>query len=339
MEREKCVNPGQISRQLYTFCTNPFKIRHKPMNNQSQAAPDAGEKLYTIGTVSRLTGVPPITLRAWERRYKLLRPVRKQSGHRLYTRGHIDLINRITALTTQGIRISQIQPHMLATDVQADPSGAQSHNPWQQRLESLVAAIISFDEDRLEEIYNEALSLHPVELMTRKLLRPLLVELGLRWEVGKGSVAEEHFFAFYLRNKLGARYHHRSRKARGPKLLLAGLPGELHDIALLLFALAATEMGFQVTCLGTNMPLAELPGVAARTASDAVVLSGSVEPGKAIVGEALERLAANCQVPVFIGGQASVHACDAINRAGAIGLGNDLEAGLQRLAEKLDFAA
>ncbi len=309
------------------------------MNNLPQAAPEAGDKLYTIGTVARLTGVPPITLRAWERRYELLRPVRKQSGHRLYTRQHIDLINRITALTAQGMRISQIQPHMLATDVMADSSRTQSRNTWQQQLESLVAAIVSFDEDRLEEIYNEALSLYPVEMMTRNLLRPLLVELGLRWEDGKGSVAEEHFFAFYLRNKLGARYHHRSRKARGPKLLLAGLPGELHDIALLLFALAATEMGFRITCLGTNMPLAELPGVAARTASDAVVLSGSVEPGKAIMGKELERLAANCGVPVFIGGQASVLACDAINKAGAIGLGNDLEAGLQRLARMLRFSA
>ncbi len=309
------------------------------MSNLSQAAPEAGDKLYTIGTVARLTGVPPITLRAWERRYELLRPVRKQSGHRLYTRQHIDLINRITALTAQGMRISQIQPHMLATDVMADSSRTQSRNTWQQQLESLVAAIVSFDEDRLEEIYNEALSLYPVEMMTRNLLRPLLVELGLRWEDGKGSVAEEHFFAFYLRNKLGARYHHRSRKARGPKLLLAGLPGELHDIALLLFALAATEMGFRITCLGTNMPLAELPGVAARTASDAVVLSGSVEPGKAIMGKELERLAANCGVPVFIGGQASVLACDAINKAGAIGLGNDLEAGLQRLARMLRFSA
>ncbi len=309
------------------------------MNNRSQTTPEAGDKLYTIGTVSRLTGVPPITLRAWERRYELLRPVRKQSGHRLYTRRHIDLINRITALTAQGMRISQIQPHMLATDVLADSPGKQSRNTWQQQLESLVAAIVSFDEDRLDEIYNEALSLYPVEMMTRNLLRPLLVELGLRWEDGKGSVAEEHFFAFYLRNKLGARFHHRSRKARGPKLLLAGLPGELHDIALLLFALAASEMGFRITCLGTNMPLAELPGVAARTASAAVVLSGSVEPGKAITGKELEQLAANCKVPVFIGGQASVLACDAITRAGAIGLGNDLEAGLQRLARMLQFPA
>ena len=62
------------------------------------------------------------------------------------------------------------------------------------------AAIISFDEDRLEEVYNEALSLYSIGVVTRSLLTPLLIELGLRWESKEGSIAEEHFFSFYLRN-------------------------------------------------------------------------------------------------------------------------------------------
>ena len=74
-------------------------------------------------------------------------------------------------------------------------------------LNSMMAAIIEFDENRLEEIYNEALSLHSISEVTVKLLTPLLIELGLRWESDEGSVAEEHFFSFYLRNKMGARYH------------------------------------------------------------------------------------------------------------------------------------
>ena len=77
------------------------------------------EKLYTIGTVSKLTGVGAITLRAWERRYELIHPVRKESGHRLYTRAHIDQINRINALTDQGMRISQISyaaPNLMIPD-------------------------------------------------------------------------------------------------------------------------------------------------------------------------------------------------------------------------------
>ena len=139
------------------------------MNSTAELIDYPGEKLYTIGTVSKLTGVGAITLRAWERRYGLIEPVRKESGHRLYTRRHIDQINRITALTQQGMRISQIRPEMLESGAETDagPDG----DKWRDSLNSMMAAIISFDEDRLEEIYNEALSLYPIGLVTRKLLR------------------------------------------------------------------------------------------------------------------------------------------------------------------------
>jgi DNA-binding transcriptional MerR regulator len=305
------------------------------MNKSSLASKFAGEKLYTIGTVSKLTGVGPITLRAWERRYELIEPVRKDSGHRLYTRKNIDQINRITALTSRGIRISQIQPEMLETAEASDDEESSGADSWNSYLDGLIAAIIRFDEERLEEIYNEVLSLYPIELVTRKLLRPLLIELGLRWEEEKGSVAEEHFFAFYLRNKLGARFHHRSRKNQGPLLLLAGLPGEFHEIALLLFALAANEQNYRLISLGANMPFEELSQVAEQTSSNAIVLSGSIEPGKKVLEQGLANLVKTCKVPVFIGGQASVYACDEINKTGAVAVGNDLESGLQRLAQHL----
>jgi hypothetical protein len=97
-------------------------------------------------------------------------------------------------------------------------------------------------------------------------------------ETAKGSVAEEHFLAFYLRNKLGARFHHRARSETGPRLLLAGLPGEYHEIALLLFALSANSQGFRLLTLGANMPLEELTVVASRTDCDAIVLSGAIKP-------------------------------------------------------------
>jgi DNA-binding transcriptional MerR regulator len=154
--------------------------RKYAMNKTADIIDYPEERLYTIGTVSNLTGVGAITLRAWERRHGLIQPIRKESGHRLYTRKHIDQINRITALTQQGLRISQIRPEMLesGTSVESDRSDA---DVWQGYLNSMVAAVISYDEERLEEIYNEALSLYPIGMVTRLLLTPLLIELGLRW--------------------------------------------------------------------------------------------------------------------------------------------------------------
>lgn len=305
------------------------------MNNSNEIADQTGEKLYTIGTVSKLTGVGAITLRAWERRYGLIKPVRKESGHRLYTRAHIDQINRITALTQQGMRISQVQPEMLESSLQSGEGESADTNHWQEYLNSMVAAVVSFDEDRLEEIYNEALSLYSIGVVTEKLLTPLLIELGLRWESGDGSIAEEHFFAFYLRNKLGARYHHRSRVKSGARILVAGMPGEHHEMGLLLFALAAHESGYRVISLGANMPLPELARVAKKKNCSAIVLSGMLEPSRATLTVDLPDLVKEAGIPVMVGGLSSVYSCDAINKAGAEALGRDLEHGLQRVAEVL----
>ena len=305
------------------------------MSTAANTIDNPEEKLYTIGTVSKLTGVGAITLRAWERRHGLIRPVRKESGHRLYTRNHIDQINRITALTQQGIRISQISPEMLESDIDIEPGEETDSDVWKDYLNSMVAAIISFDEDRLEEIYNTALSLYPIGLVTRKLLTPLLIELGIRWASQQSGVAEEHFFAFYLRNKLGARYHHRPRGNNGVRLLLAGLPGEHHEIGLLLFALAAHNAGYSVIPLGANMPMNELAKVVEKKGCSAILLSGAIEPSEQTLTKDLPLLVDQSQVPVLVGGLSSVYSCDAIVRAGAEALGRDIDHGLARLKEIL----
>jgi DNA-binding transcriptional MerR regulator len=266
----------------------------------------------------------------------LIEPIRKESGHRLYTRQHIDQINRITALTQQGIRISQITPEMLESEPPVEDGDDAQQGTWKNYLNSMMAAIIDFDEQRLEEIYNEALSLYPIAEVTRRLLTPLLIELGLRWEADAGSIAEEHFFSFYLRNKMGARYHHQVRNRDGRLILLAGLPYEHHEIGLLLFALAANDRGYRILPLGANLPLGELPAVAESKSVDAIVLTGAIEPSAEVLTNALPALVRRVRVPVLVGGLASVYACDAITRAGAVALGRDIGRGLHKLSETLD---
>lgn len=288
-------------------------------------------ELYPIRTVASLTGVNPITLRAWERRYGLIRPTRTESGHRLYTRDQIEQIHRVLALLDKGIPISQVRQVL---EGRAETIAAEvATGPWPQYLERMIAAIIRFDEYALEDTYNEALALYPTELVTRRLLLPLLEELGERWQSAEGSVAEEHFFGVYMRNKLGARFHHRPRGASGPKLLIACLPGELHEIGALLFALAVQELGYRIVLLGANTPLEDLPVVVRRAAIDAVVLSGSIEPGPGLLDESLPKLVAAVRVPVCVGGLTSVKHRDAIVAAGAQPMGADIEHGIRRLRE------
>jgi DNA-binding transcriptional MerR regulator len=303
------------------------------MSTESTTAETAGRRRYPIGTVSSLTGVPPITLRAWERRHGLIHPLRKPSGHRLYSRQDIDLIHRVVALLEGGMRIGQVKEELIAEtplEEEAKPSTV-----WDSYRNEMIAAIIRFDERRVESAYGNALALHPVESVTRNLLTPLLIELGDRWQVGEGSIAEEHFFAFYLRNTLGARFHHRQRDTTGRKILAACLPGEHHEIGLLLFGLAAHQAGFQLVLLGADMPLSDLALTAATSECEAIVLSGAIEPERSTVEQDLPRLVKDTNLPVLVGGQTAVDSHAAIIKAGAIPLGSDIDQGLRRLIEAL----
>lgn len=296
--------------------------------------------LFPIRTVSELTGVNSITLRAWESRYGLIEPIRKASGHRLYTQDHIDLINRVVGLLDRGMRIGQIKAEVLAGNSSEGSDSIvedERQNYWRRYINGMIAAIIRFDERALERTYSDALSHYPVRLVTERLLSPVLKEIGERWASGQGSVAEEHFFGFYLRNKLGARFHHRSQSQSGPKLLMACLPGDLHEIGLLLFALDACDHGFQAILLGANMPLDEFPDAIKKTESDALVLSGTIEPGGEVISRSLPRLVGKLNVPVFVGGHVVASNFDDLKKAGVLLIGTDIGMGIKQIKKHLNF--
>lgn len=293
--------------------------------------------LFPIRTVSSLTGINAITLRAWERRHGLIRPMRTKSGHRLYRRSDIDTILRIVALLDRGMSIGQVS-QALPPEQSAVGRANSKPDHWGLIRNEMIEAISQFDEDRLEDAYDGAQARYRDELVLNHVLAPLMVELGLRWASATGSVAEEHFFSAYLRNKLGARLHHRTRRTQGPRLIAACLPGEFHEVGLLLFCLALHERGYRPILLGADMPLEELPMAARRSHCAAMVLSGSVRANASIFGDPLARLVAQAGVPVMLGGHCTLVRHEALVRAGAISIGSDIPAAVKCVAEHLPLA-
>jgi DNA-binding transcriptional MerR regulator len=304
------------------------------IDNNSQN-PDNG--LYPIRTVSALTGVNPITLRAWERRYNLITPKRTPKGHRLYTKEDIDLINRVTTLLNQGIAISQVKPLLNQGQTPHDSQLDQTtQDIWRRYLDIMLDAIVHFDENRLDNVYNDALSLYPVDLVSSRLITPLLETLGKRWKDNDAGIAEEHFFSVYLRNKLGSRIQHMNLRATGPMLLVACLPGEQHETGMLLFTLAAIHHGYRALILGANMPLDQISTVVEKRPCDAIVLSGFSRPGKDLLQKQLPELVSSVSIPVFIGGALANRYQEAIVSAGALPAGTDINSGLETIADVLN---
>ena len=290
--------------------------------------------LLPIRTVAELTGVNPVTLRAWERRYQLITPQRTPKGHRLYTQDDVELIRHVLELLDQGISISQVKP--LLTQVPGQQQAVtDAGEVWRNYQDKMLTAIEQFDEQALDTIYNDALSLYPVDVVIQRLISPLLRILGERWRERPAGIAEEHFFTVYLRNKLGARVHHMNQRSNGPLLLLACLPGEFHDIGLLLFALASVNFGFRVLVLGANMPLEQLTSVMQQKTCDGIVLSGSARPARGAIENGLPALVSASRVPVFVGGMTAVKHQQKIEAAGAICVGESIGAGLRMMSELL----
>ena len=289
--------------------------------------------VYPISTVSSITGVNAITLRAWERRYGLLKPMRTEAGHRLYTNADIELIKNILALLDEGVAISRVTDAL--KDTQQGEISELDAGPWQRYQSTMLEAVAGFNEGTLETVYNEAMSLYPVDVVTKNLLLPLMQTLGKRWTQETVGIAEEHFFSVFMRNKLGARFHHRNLQNNGPRIVAACLPGEHHEFGLLLFALSAHARGYRIILLGADMPLAQLPEVVKRSHSDAIVLSASSSSVTEDIDEDMSALVSLCKVPVFIGGTFAQKHRQSLEDLGAQTLGDDLIVGLHVIGKHL----
>lgn len=155
------------------------------------------KRLYPIRTVAQLTNVNPITLRAWERRYKLLRPIRTPAGHRLYSDEDIRRIREILDLSEQGIGLAQIAAILanrttsaLSRSITAPSRPAsrprteiavqrQTNRPdgWHRDLEQ---AVIDMDGIALTRIERNALAWLQPDGLVETLLLPALERLEAR---------------------------------------------------------------------------------------------------------------------------------------------------------------
>ena len=216
--------------------------------------PAPTEGLLPIREVARVTGVNPVTLRAWERRYGLIVPQRKAKGHRLYSAEQVARILAILAWLERGVSVSQVKGLLRSEQ----PASTQTTSQWQQTREELLQAIGNLAERRLDDCFNRELALYPAHTLCQHLLLPLLDELQLRWRNPFGAQAERVFFYSWLRSKLGARLYHNNRQHCGAPLLLVNLSELPMEPGLWLTAWLASNADCPVEVFDWPIPPGEL---------------------------------------------------------------------------------
>jgi MerR family transcriptional regulator, light-induced transcriptional regulator len=236
-----------------------------------------------IGELSRRSGVSPELLRAWERRYRLLRPARSPGGLRLYSEDDLERVRLMRRHLAEGLAAAEAaaQASSAALNGEEVPSALR---PEALRAE-LADALDRFDEPRAQAVLDRAVAAATTDTLIAEVVLPYLRDLGERWQGGEASVAQEHFASSVLRGRMLGLARGWGR-GLGPLALLACLPGEQHELGALAFGLALRARGWRVAYLGADTPLDTVESAAASLAPTLVVLSAVTgERVRAVAGE------------------------------------------------------
>lgn len=122
--------------------------------------------LYTIGEVALLCDINPVTLRAWQRRYGLLKPQRTDGGHRLFNDADIDRIREIKRWIDNGVQVSKVKV-LLSSDSSEQPNG------WREQQEILLHYLQSSNLHSLRLWVKERGQDYPAQTLTTNLFVPL----------------------------------------------------------------------------------------------------------------------------------------------------------------------
>jgi MerR family transcriptional regulator, light-induced transcriptional regulator len=225
--------------------------------------------LLRIGELSKRSGVRPELLRAWERRYGLLRPTRSAGGLRLYSPADVELVRVMREHLAEGLAAAEAAALALRAET-GEHGGPGALSPTAMR-EDLAEALDRFDEPGAQAILDRLLAAATVDTLLSDVVLPYLHELGERWERGDASIAQEHFASGVLRGRLLG-------LARGwglgigPTAVLACLPGEQHDLGLIAFGLALRSRGWRIVYLGPDAPIETIEDASRRIEPSLVVV-------------------------------------------------------------------
>ncbi len=305
---------------------------------------------YTIKSVSSQTGIRPVTLRAWERRYNLLDPKRGDNRYRMYSERDVAVLNWVKKRLDEGLSISSAvnELHgMQKSDawpeaVQTAPSLPllRSSVPPEQYVESLFNALIRHDEETTANLLKEIFAGYDLMTVSMQIVSPTMVRIGDAWFTGRISITTEHFASTYLRGKLLSLFQAYPCKRNAPSFLVGNGPNEQHEIGALMFAALLRTQGYCVEYLGPDIPLDDLVEYAGEEKPDMVVLSASMESTALELKKMQEKLGKLPHPPLFgFAGGAFAYKPELVNVIPGHYLGPSMDDAIKQVAELVDDRA
>ena len=239
-------------------------------------------------------------MRAWERRYRAVEPLRTPGGTRRYRESDVARLRRLRAAVQAGHAISEVAN---ASDPELDQRLRLSPASPTPSLAPLLEAIEGLDGPGVERLLGTQLAALGGARFVRSVASPLLHAIGTRWEAGRLCIASEHLASSILRSMLGAALRTTTAGMKAPPVLFTTLPGEAHELGSLMAAVVSADAGGHPVFVGGNLPVSDIVD-AAETLGAAAVAVGvcRVNGGDAAALIATLRAALPARVDLWIGG-------------------------------------
>jgi MerR family transcriptional regulator, light-induced transcriptional regulator len=219
---------------------------------------------YSIKELEKFSGVKAHTIRTWEKRYALVKPRRTPTKVRLYSDSDLRKIMNVAIATNAGVKISKIAS--LSADQLSDLvlKGSANRQAVATPIDKLILATVSMDERLFTKELRKIEATKGFEATVLEVLYPLLEKIGVLWQTGEVTPAQEHFISNLIRQKMFVAIDRLPLPdAKASKVILFLPEHEFHEIGLLFYHYLVRHVGHAGIYLGQSVPYDDLKRVVA----------------------------------------------------------------------------
>ncbi|MGA9479029.1 MAG: MerR family transcriptional regulator [Desulfobacterales bacterium] len=242
--------------------------------------------VYAIRYVSQRTGLTPHVIRAWEKRYQAVVPLRSPKNRRLYSEDDVGRLQLLKRVTDAGHNISQVAK-LDSSELSELAQQEAPMTPWasknngrrlqlkaaQDYRSECLSAVINLDPDRLNRSYDQAAVDLTRSALLKEIIVPLFAEIGSLWRNGSLKIINEHMATSVTRTLLLNMLRATAVSDSAPRIVIATAAGQWHDLGALTVALTAAEYGWHPLYFGPDLPVEEIAAAARQTSARAVAIS------------------------------------------------------------------
>lgn len=217
--------------------------------------------VFSIKDLENLSGIKAHTIRIWEKRYNVLQPMRSTTNIRNYDLQSLQKLLNVVLLHNYGYKISRIAEHstekieLLVREIISEKS-TKNH-----AINAFKMAMINFDQALFFNTYNSLLSEKSFREVFYDVVIPLMQEIGLLWQAGTITPAQEHFLTFLIKQKLLLNTEKLQilEPKRTDKVFVLYLPeNEIHELGLMYLNYEILLNGYKTIYLGESVPIDSL---------------------------------------------------------------------------------